>query len=152
MLLVPGDPAAIGPAGGRAVAEHEGRDGAKAELEGDRAHGLVIRASSGTVAVSIGATASPGTMPKRTSTKINTTSATHSGPRASWRSWKWLEGGPQKICLATRSTYTAVRNVLATAGKSHQRWAERQAPRNVMSSATKPAVVGRPSGGGPPIG
>src|SRR2546426_9512028 len=144
MLLVPGDPAAIGPAGGQAAAEHEEHDGAQAELEGERAHGLTIRASSGTVAVSTGAIASPGTMPKRTSTKTRTTSATHSGPRASSRSWKWLEGGPQKICLATRSTDTAVRNVPATAGKSHQRWRERQAPMDVSSSAAKPAVGGGP--------
>ena len=66
-------------------------------------------------------------------------------PCASSRCWNCGEGGPQKICLATRRTYIAVKNVPATAGKSHQRWPERQVPRKVSSSATKPAVAGRPS-------
>jgi len=38
-----------------------------------------------------------------------------------------------------------VRNVPATAGNNHHECGERQAPRNVNSSATKPAVAGRPS-------
>ena len=91
-------------------------------------------------------------MPKRTITNMRSTSATHSGPRASGRSWNspWAGTSPQKICFTTRRTYTAVRKVPATAGKSHQECAERQAPRNVRNSATKPAVAGKPSEERPP--
>src|SRR5256885_1452580 len=100
----PGDPAAVGPTGDEAGREHQEHHDAEAELEAERAHGRTIRASSGTVAVSTGAIARPGTMPKSTSTNTSTTSATHSGPRASSRWGNCGEGGPQKICLATRRT------------------------------------------------
>src|SRR4029453_5772381 len=100
----PGDPAAIAAAGAEARPEHQGQENGQTELEREGHHGLTIRARSGTVAVPTGAIASPGTMPKRTSTNTRTTSATHSGPRASSRWPNSCAGGPQKICFATRST------------------------------------------------
>src|SRR4029453_18294706 len=69
-----------------------------------RAHGFTSRESSGTVAVSTGPSAMPGAIPNSTMTAVSSTIATPSGPRASSRWWKWGEGGPQKICLVTRST------------------------------------------------
>src|SRR5262245_61883242 len=100
----PGDPAAIAPAGSEARAEHQKQENGQTELEREGHHGLTIRARSGTVAVPTGAIASPGTIPKRTSTNTRTTSATHSGPRASSRWGNSCAGGPQKIGFATRST------------------------------------------------
>src|SRR5436309_4999467 len=93
--------------------EHEQQEGPEPDLQRERAHrlgaghrcqGPAIRASRSVVAVSIGPIATPGAMPKSTSTATRSTSATQSGPRASSRSWKCGEGGPQKICLATRTT------------------------------------------------
>src|SRR5262249_3750604 len=100
-----------------------------------RAHGFRIRASKGTGAVSTEPSAMAGSMPKARSTPTSRTRATHSGPLASSRWWKCGEGGPQKICLATRRTYTAVSSVPSTAGKSHHPCSDRQAPMNVSSSA-----------------
>src|SRR5262249_41278754 len=100
----PGDPPAVGAARGQGRAEHHQHDRAEAELEDEPAHGVTIRARSGTVAVSTSAIATARTPPQSTSTAPSRRSATHAGPRASTRSWKWGEGGPQKICLTTRST------------------------------------------------
>src|SRR6185436_16671398 len=127
--------------------EDDEQQHAEPQLERERrqrAHGFTRRDSSGTVAVSTGPSAMPGAMPNSTMTAVRSTSATHSGPRASSRWWKCGDGGPQKICLVTRSTYTAVRNVPAMAGISHHGWGERKAPMKVRISATNPEVAGRP--------
>src|SRR5262249_60272491 len=84
--------------------EHEQHEGSDSDLERKRDHGATIRASRGTVAVSTGPRARPGTRPNRTITPTRITSATHSGPRASSRWAKCDDGGPQKICLITRRT------------------------------------------------
>src|SRR2546427_1361734 len=65
----PGDPAAVGPAGDEAPAAHQEREGAQAGPEGKPGHGVTIRASRGTVAVSTGAIGRAGSRPQRTSTK-----------------------------------------------------------------------------------
>src|SRR5262249_42710036 len=135
----------------RAEDDEEPRPESDLYEERRQAHGLTILARSGTVAVSTGPSAIPGTMPKSTRTKTRMTRAAHAGPGASTRSWKGGAGGPQKIGRTTRSTYTAVRSVPSTAGASHQRWSERHAPMNVSSSATNPAVAGKPSDDRPPI-
>src|SRR5262245_61351505 len=64
------------------------------------------RMSRGTVAVSTGPSAIPGATPNSTRQNIRMTSAAHSGPSASGKCWKWGsgDGGPQKICFATRRT------------------------------------------------
>src|SRR5262249_579426 len=94
--------------------EHQQHERSDSDLEREGDHGATIRASSGTVAVSTGPRARPGTRPNRTITPTRITSATHSGPRAAPRWSKGDDGGPQKICLITRRTWLAVRNIPAT--------------------------------------
>src|SRR5262249_23737593 len=100
----PADPAPVVAARDERRDEHEQHQRPDPDLECEGDHGATIRASRGTVAGSTGPRAKPGTRPNRTITPTRITSATHSGPRASSRWAKCDDGGPQKICLMTRST------------------------------------------------
>ena len=81
----PADPAAVVASREERRDEHEQHERSDSDLERKRDHGATIRASRGTVAVSTGPRARPGTRPNRTITPTRITSATHSGPRASSR-------------------------------------------------------------------
>ena len=104
--------------------------------------------SSGTVAVSIGPTASHGTTPKSTSmaTRMHERGPLRSPARRAGAA-KCGSGlfGPQKICLRRRAARrSTVRNAPITPGTATTDAPSAQAPRNVRNSATKPAVAGRP--------